>query len=40
MKPEFLEYGIDLLKFLVASITLPENVEAALDKTFKHGYHW
>src|SRR5512133_1919532 len=37
MKPEFLEYGIDLLKFLVASITLPENVEAALDKRSSMG---
>ena len=32
MKPEFQEYGIELIKFLVASITLPENVEEALDK--------
>jgi len=37
MKPEFLEYGIELLKFLVASITLPENVEAALDKRSSMG---
>lgn len=37
MKPEFLEYGIDLLKFLVASITIPENVEAALDKRSSMG---
>ncbi len=37
MKQEFLEYGIDLLKFLVASITLPENVEAALDKRSSMG---
>lgn len=37
MKPEFLEYGIDLLKFLVASIGLPENVEAALDKRSSMG---
>lgn len=37
MKSEFLEYGIDLLKFLVASITLPENVEAALDKRSSMG---
>lgn len=37
MKPEFQEYGIELLKFLVASITLPENVEAALDKRSSMG---
>jgi len=37
MKSEFLEYGIELLKFLVASITLPENVEAALDKRTSMG---
>ncbi len=37
MKPEFLEYGIELVKFLVASITLPENVEAALDKRSSMG---
>ena len=37
MKPEFMEYGIELLKFLVASITLPENVEAALDKRSSMG---
>ena len=37
MKPEFLEYGIELIKFLVASITLPENVEAALDKRSSMG---
>jgi membrane protease subunit (stomatin/prohibitin family) len=37
MKPEFLEYGIELIKFLVASIGLPENVEAALDKRSSMG---
>ena len=37
MKPEFQEYGIELLKFLIASITLPENVEAALDKRSSMG---
>jgi hypothetical protein len=37
MKAEFFEYGIDLIKFLVASISLPENVEAALDKRTSMG---
>lgn len=37
LKPEFLEYGIDLTKFLVSSITLPENVEKALDSRSSMG---
>jgi membrane protease subunit (stomatin/prohibitin family) len=37
LKPEFLEYGIDLTKFLVASISLPENVEKALDNRSSMG---
>ncbi len=37
LKPEFQEYGIELLKFLVASITLPPNVEEALDKRSSMG---
>jgi membrane protease subunit (stomatin/prohibitin family) len=37
MRPEFLEYGIELLKFLIASVTLPEEVEAALDKRSSMG---
>jgi membrane protease subunit (stomatin/prohibitin family) len=37
LAPEFLEYGIDLTKFLVASIALPEEVEKALDKRSSMG---
>jgi hypothetical protein len=37
IKPEFLEYGIDLTKFLVSSIALPENVEKALDSRSSMG---
>lgn len=37
LKPEFLEYGIDLTKFLISSITLPENVEKALDSRSSMG---
>lgn len=37
LKPEFLEYGIDLTKFLVSSIALPENVEKALDSRSSMG---
>ena len=37
IKPEFLEYGIDLTKFLISSITLPENVEKALDSRSSMG---
>lgn len=32
IKLDFAEYGIDLTKFLVANISLPKEVEAALDK--------
>ncbi|PKP19830.1 MAG: antifreeze protein [Bacteroidetes bacterium HGW-Bacteroidetes-21] len=32
LKPEFQEYGIDLTKLLVSNISLPPNVEEALDK--------
>jgi len=37
LKPEFSEYGIDLTKFLVSSIALPENVEKALDSRSSMG---
>ncbi|MBI4647082.1 MAG: SPFH domain-containing protein [Bacteroidia bacterium] len=37
IKPEFEEYGVELMKFLVASITLPPNVEEALDKRSSMG---
>ena len=37
IKPEFLEYGIELTKFLISSITLPENVEKALDSRSSMG---
>ncbi|PLW99349.1 MAG: antifreeze protein [Marinilabiliales bacterium] len=37
IKPEFTEYGIELTKFLIASITLPPNVEEALDKRSSMG---
>lgn len=37
MKPEFLEYGLSLTKFLVANISLPPEVEAALDKRTSMG---
>lgn len=37
IKPEFMEYGIDLTKFLVANISLPPNVEEALDKRSSMG---
>lgn len=37
MKPEFLEYGLSLTKFLVANISLPPDVEAALDKRTSMG---
>jgi len=37
IKPEFLDYGIDLTKFLISSITLPENVEKALDSRSSMG---
>ena len=35
--PEFLEYGIDLTKFLVENISLPPDVEAAMDKRTSMG---
>ena len=37
IKPEFMEYGIDLTKFLIANISLPPNVEEALDKRSSMG---
>lgn len=37
MKPEFGEYGLNLTKFLVANISLPPEVEAALDKRTSMG---
>ncbi|SLM29115.1 putative virion core protein (Lumpy skin disease virus)-like protein [Desulfamplus magnetovallimortis] len=35
--PEFLEYGLDLTKLLVENISLPPEVEAALDKKSSMG---
>lgn len=35
--PEFLEYGIELSKFLVENISLPPDVEAAMDKRTSMG---
>lgn len=35
--PEFEEYGLDLTKFLFGTITLPEEVEKALDKRTSMG---
>jgi membrane protease subunit (stomatin/prohibitin family) len=37
LKPDFAEYGIELSKFLVISITLPEEVEKVLDKRTSMG---
>lgn len=37
IKPEFMEYGIELTKFLVSNISLPPNVEEALDKRTSMG---
>ena len=37
IQPEFKEYGLELTKLLVASITLPPNVEEALDKRASMG---
>lgn len=37
IKPEFDEYGLELTKFLVSSITLPEKVQEALDKRTSMG---
>ncbi len=37
IKPEFNEYGLELTKFLVINISLPPNVEEALDKRTSMG---
>ncbi|MBI5540595.1 MAG: SPFH domain-containing protein [Bacteroidia bacterium] len=37
IKPEIQEYGIDMTKFLISNISLPPNVEAALDKRSSMG---
>lgn len=37
MQPEFAEYGLTLTKFLVENISLPEEVEKALDARSKMG---
>jgi membrane protease subunit (stomatin/prohibitin family) len=37
LKPEFEELGIDLTKFLIENISLPEGVEKALDKRTSMG---
>ena len=37
LSPEFLEYGIDITKFLVENISLPKEVEEALDKRSSMG---
>ena len=37
LKPDFSEYGIELTKFLVENISLPEAVEEALDKRTSMG---
>jgi membrane protease subunit (stomatin/prohibitin family) len=37
LQPDFAEYGIQLAKFLVVSITLPEEVEKVLDKRTSMG---
>jgi len=37
IKPEFMEYGIELTKFLISNISLPPNVEEALDKRSSMG---
>ena len=37
LKPDFEEYGLDLTKFLVENISLPEAVEKALDKRTSMG---
>jgi len=37
LNPEFQEYGIDLTKLLVSNISLPQNVEEALDKRSSMG---
>ena len=37
IRPEFGEYGLDLTKFLISNISLPPNVEEALDKRSSMG---
>ena len=37
LQPEFDEYGVKLTKFLIENISLPENVEEALDKRSSMG---
>jgi membrane protease subunit (stomatin/prohibitin family) len=37
ISPEFMEYGIELTKFLVENISLPPDVEAAMDKRTSMG---
>ncbi len=37
LKPEILEYGLNLTKFLISSITLPPAVQEALDKRTSMG---
>ena len=37
IKPEFLEYGIEITKLLVENISLPQKVEEALDKRTSMG---
>ncbi len=37
IKPEFDDYGLDLTKFLISNISLPPNVEEALDKRTSMG---
>lgn len=37
LKPEFLNYGIDITKFLVSNISLPEAVEKAIDQRSSMG---
>ena len=37
IQPEFNEYGIDVTKFLIATITFPPNVEEAIDKRSSMG---
>ncbi len=37
LKPEIAEYGLDLTKFLISSITLPPAVQEALDKRTSMG---
>lgn len=37
MNPEFMEYGMEITKFLIENISLPEEVEKALDKRSSMG---